>query len=152
MSHLCIKYLTQRRTMVTTYNNWSYSNARFTLIIKAKVPESHGDIHNYGKHPTPQKINAYIVNKNSTKQYPAFIEFPFAEFVKFCFCDPNLSSPAQAKFCYFPLLCHVSLHSCSINVCNVTQSSLLTRFSPTCNCLGTKIPQNTFYETASIFD
>ena len=37
------------------------------LIIKAKVPESHGDIHNYGKHPTPQKINAYIVNKNSTK-------------------------------------------------------------------------------------
>ena len=53
--------------MVTTYNNWSYSNARFALIIKAKVPESHGDIHNYGKHPTPQKINAYIVNKNSTK-------------------------------------------------------------------------------------
>ena len=67
MSHLCIKYLIQRRTKVTTYNNWSYSNARFTLIIKAKVPESRGDIHNYGKHPTPQKINAYIVNKNSTK-------------------------------------------------------------------------------------
>ena len=51
--------------MVITYNNWSYSNARFALIIEAKVPESHGDIHNYGKHPTPQKINAYIVNKNS---------------------------------------------------------------------------------------
>ena len=62
--------------MFTTYNNWSYSNARFALIIKAKVPESHGDIHNYGKHPTPQKINAYIVNKNSTNEYPEFIEFP----------------------------------------------------------------------------
>ena len=47
--------------MVITYNNWSYSNGRFALIIKAKVPESHGDIHNYGKHPTPQKINAYSI-------------------------------------------------------------------------------------------
>ena len=53
--------------MVITYNNLSYNNARFALIIEAKVPESHGDIHNYGKHPTPHKINAYIVNKNRTK-------------------------------------------------------------------------------------
>ena len=58
--------------MVITYNNWSYNNARFALIIKAKVPESSGDIHNYGKHPTPQKINAYIVNKNSGNEFHKF--------------------------------------------------------------------------------
>ena len=45
--------------MVMTYNNWSYSNARFALIIEAKVPESRGDIHNYGGEAPDQDRRYY---------------------------------------------------------------------------------------------
>ena len=67
---------------------------------------------------------------NSTKQYPVFMKFLSAKFIKFKHCGSNLSLPAQAKFHYFPFLhaCHVSPHSRLVNICIVTQWSLFTRF------------------------
>ena len=44
--------------------------------------------------------------------------------MKFRRCNPNLSSPVQAKLHYFSFLCHVSPHGHSINICFVTWWSL----------------------------
>ena len=62
-------------------------------------------------------INEYTAYKNSTKQYAAFIEFPFADLVKFILLKPDLSSPARAKFHSFSIPCHVLPHSSSIYIC-----------------------------------
>ena len=66
-------------------------------------------------------INEYTAYENSIKQYAVFIEFPFSELVKFSLWKPNLSSPAQAEFHSFSILCHVLSHSRSIYICIVDQ-------------------------------
>ena len=78
------------------------------FYLKSQVLESHKEIHNYGKHPTPQ--NNYCTY--SLKKQHKIVSYAYTSLVckiiKFSCWNPNLSLAKRAKFHYFPILYHVS--------------------------------------------
>ena len=68
--------------------------------LKSQASEKTTEFHNYIYHSTPQNNKCIKNQQNSTKQYLAFIEFPFCAASNLGAAIPNLSLPAPAKFLY----------------------------------------------------